>query len=113
MIVVWRVTDSCNLSCPFCAFDKRLGFARREADPTAVLRVATALADYQNLTGDAVLLSWLGGEPLLWKPLAGLTTAVRALGLEVSATTNGTMLGSPALRRHLCDTYKPSPLRHL
>jgi MoaA/NifB/PqqE/SkfB family radical SAM enzyme len=71
-----------------------------------VLRVATALADYQNLTGQPVLLSWLGGEPLLWKPLAGLTKAVRALGLEVSATTNGTTLGSSAMRRHLCDAYK-------
>jgi radical SAM protein with 4Fe4S-binding SPASM domain len=51
-------------------------------------------------------MSWLGGEPLLWKPLTKLTHAVRALGLEVSATTNGSTLGSPSVRQHLCRAYK-------
>src|SRR5262249_42510002 len=45
-------------------------------------------------------------EPLRWKPLEALTCAVRAMGLEVSATTNGSTLGSPAVRRHLCNAYK-------
>jgi radical SAM protein with 4Fe4S-binding SPASM domain len=106
MIVVWRVVDSCNLSCPFCAFDKRLGFPRTQTAPGDVIRFAHVLADHQALTGERVLLSWLGGEPLRWKPLTALTHAVRALGLEVSATTNGSTLGSPAMRRHLCDAYK-------
>jgi radical SAM protein with 4Fe4S-binding SPASM domain len=106
MIVVWRVTDSCNLSCPFCAFDKRLAFPRREANPADIRRFAAVLSDYQARTGDRVLLSWLGGEPLRWKPLAELTQAVRSLGLDVSATTNGSTLGSPAVRRHLCEAYK-------
>ncbi|WP_162914356.1 radical SAM protein [Taklimakanibacter lacteus] len=106
MIVVWRVVDSCNLACPFCAFDKRLAFPRREAQPDEILRFAKLLSAYQAASGDAVLLSWLGGEPLRWKPLETLTHAVRALGLEVSATTNGSTLGSPSVRRHLCETYK-------
>jgi radical SAM protein with 4Fe4S-binding SPASM domain len=106
MIVVWRVVDSCNLSCPFCAFDRRLTFPRSAANPADILRVAGALAAYQAQSGDRVLLSWLGGEPLLWRPLEELTRGVRALGLEVSATTNGTTLGSAKLRRHLCETYK-------
>lgn len=106
MILVWRVVDSCNLSCPFCAFDKRLAFPRTQIAPEEVLRFARVLADHQALAGDRVLLSWLGGEPLLWKPLAALTHGVRALGLEVSATTNGTALGSFPVRRHLCESYK-------
>jgi radical SAM protein with 4Fe4S-binding SPASM domain len=106
MIVVWRVVNSCNLSCPFCAYDRRLAFARTQADPEEVLRFANVLADYQARTGDRVLLSWLGGEPLLWKPLEALTRAARGLGLQVSATTNGSALGSPRVRRHLCDAYK-------
>ena len=106
MIVVWRVVDSCNLSCPFCAFDKRLGFPRTEMAPQEILRLAEVLADHQGRTGDRVLLSWLGGEPLRWKSLTKLTDAVRALGLDVSATTNGTTLGSPRVRQHLCDAYK-------
>jgi radical SAM protein with 4Fe4S-binding SPASM domain len=105
MIVVWRVVDSCNLTCPFCAFDRRLAFPRSAADPADILRVAGALAAYQAQSGDRVLLSWLGGEPLRWRPLEELTRAVGALGLAVSATTNGTTLGSPQLRRHLCEAY--------
>src|SRR5258708_23196571 len=106
MIVVWGVVDSCNLSCPFCTFDQRLEFPRSSADPKDILAFAAVLADHQARTGDRVLLSWLGGEPLRWKPLEQLTHAVRALGLEVSATTNGSTLGSPNVRRHVGDTYK-------
>jgi MoaA/NifB/PqqE/SkfB family radical SAM enzyme len=106
MIVVWRVVQSCDLSCPFCAFDKRLSFARAATDPAEIARFTAVLADHQAATGDRVLVSWLGGEPLLWRPLHDLSLAVRALGLSVSATTNGTPLGGLRLRRHLCDVYK-------
>lgn len=106
MIVVWRVVDSCNLACGFCAYDKRLAFPRNAADPAEILRFATLLAEHQVESGDRVLLSWLGGEPLRWQPLQALTETVRSLGLEVSATTNGTTLGSARLRRHLCESYK-------
>jgi len=55
MIVVWRVVDRAgNLACPFCAFDKRLGFARSETAPQEVLRLAAVLADHQARTGDRV-----------------------------------------------------------
>ncbi|MDB5601313.1 MAG: hypothetical protein JWN71_3357 [Xanthobacteraceae bacterium] len=106
MIVVWRVVDSCNLCCPFCAFDKRLTFGRSAADPSDILRFAHALAAYQARTKDRVMLSWLGGEPLSWKPLQDLTLSVRALDLAVSATTNGTALGNARLRRHIRDAYR-------
>lgn len=106
MIVVWRVTDSCNLSCPFCAFDKRLSTARRAVSPETVERMIRVLADYREATGEAVLLSWLGGEPLTWKPLVALTDLAVQAGLEVSATTNGTALGSPAMRQHIARCYK-------
>ena len=38
MIIVWRVTQRCNLSCPFCGFDRRLDRVRRDADVEAVAR---------------------------------------------------------------------------
>jgi radical SAM protein with 4Fe4S-binding SPASM domain len=106
MIVVWRVVNSCNLSCPFCAFDKRLTFQRSQTDPIEIVRFAGLLADHQAQTGEHVLVSWIGGEPLLWEPLEQLTHTVRGLGLDVSTTTNGTTLGSPRIRRHLCESYK-------
>ena len=106
MIVVWRVTERCNLACVFCAYDRRVIRARGEADPGAVRAFGTALAEYQRMSGDPVLVSWLGGEPLLWRPLPSLTSyLVRDLGLRVSGTTNGTALAAPAVRAHVVDHY--------
>ena len=106
MIVVWRVTERCNLACSFCAYDRRVARSRRDADPASVLAFGSALAEYQRVTADAVLVSWLGGEPLLWSPLERLTrTFVHDLGLRVSVTTNGTALASAKVREHLLDCY--------
>jgi MoaA/NifB/PqqE/SkfB family radical SAM enzyme len=106
MIVVWRVTERCNLACSFCAYDRRLARSRRDADPEAMLALGSALSEYQHAVGDPVLVSWLGGEPLLWAPLEHLTTAfVNDLGLRVGITTNGTALASERVRAHVLDCY--------
>jgi MoaA/NifB/PqqE/SkfB family radical SAM enzyme len=106
MIIVWRVSERCNLSCKFCGFDRELQRPRAEADPGSILRLAPILSEYQRVTGDAVLVSWLGGEPLLWKPLTALTQRfARDHRLRVSTTTNGTTLGSPGVRAHLLEYY--------
>jgi MoaA/NifB/PqqE/SkfB family radical SAM enzyme len=105
LVVVCQVTDHCNLSCGFCAYDRRMVRARASADPQALLAFGRLLAAYQHRTGRAVLLSWLGGEPLLWPPLRRLDGDLRALGLALAVTTNGTALAAPALRRHLAEHY--------
>lgn len=106
MIVVWRVTEHCNLSCKFCAYDRELARTRRNADPQVTRRFGEVLSDYQRLTGDSVLVSWLGGEPLLWLPLAYLTrTFCCDYGLRVSTTTNGTRLNVAEVRAHLIECY--------
>jgi len=106
MVVVWRITERCNLACKFCGFDRDLPRSRREADPRAIRDFGALLAEYQRRTEDAVLVSWLGGEPLLWRPLTDLTRAFRNdYRLTVSTTTNGTSLASPAVRAHLLEHY--------
>jgi MoaA/NifB/PqqE/SkfB family radical SAM enzyme len=94
MIVVWRVTTRCNHSCRFCAYDQSLPLSRSNVDTEQVLRVGHLLADYQRNTGKPVLLSWLGGEPFLWKPMPQLTQELFDLGLRLSTTTNGSTLGN-------------------
>lgn len=105
MIVVWRVTQRCNLACPFCEWDRSLARERSEISAERVLRFCRILADYQRTTHDRVLLSWLGGEPLLWPSLADLAPAVRKMGITQSATTNGTSLLSPNMRERILTNF--------
>jgi sulfatase maturation enzyme AslB (radical SAM superfamily) len=106
MIVIWRVTTHCNLGCAYCAYDRSLPIERAEVDAESVMRLARLLSEYQSRTGDSVMISWLGGEPLLWKPLASMSRALSSeLGLQLSATTNGTALKSTALRSVIADHF--------
>ncbi|HEY2081247.1 MAG TPA: radical SAM protein [Verrucomicrobiae bacterium] len=106
MIVVWRITQHCNLSCPFCAYDRTTFRRRKDADPAVVRRFGTVLFAYQHATKDSVLVSWIGGEPFLFPYLARLTVFFASeLKLRVSATTNGTTLGSAKIRDHILAHY--------
>lgn len=98
MIVVWRVTQQCNLACPFCAWDRRLPLPRPRIAAERVRRFGRLLADHQRQTGEPILLSWLGGEPLLWPALRDLAPQIRELGIAQSTTTNGTTLAAPTSR---------------
>ncbi|WP_129776564.1 radical SAM protein [Peristeroidobacter soli] len=106
MIVIWRVTTHCNLGCGYCAYDRNLPFERADVDEGTVLRMARLFSEYQSRTGATVMISWLGGEPLLWKPLASVSKMLsKELGLQLSATTNGTALKSAALRSMIADDF--------
>ncbi|RYY57610.1 MAG: radical SAM protein, partial [Comamonadaceae bacterium] len=98
MIVVWRITQRCNLTCPFCEWDRSLPGERSEAALPEALRFAQVLAGHQRRSGDPVLLSWLGGEPTLWRPLHVLAPRVTDLGIAQSMTTNGSTLASPKVQ---------------
>ena len=106
MIVVWRINEQCNLACPFCAFDKTLDRPRRSADVAEVERFVGLLVDYGQQTGDSVLISWIGGEPLLWPPLFALGQRLRQRGkIRLSATTNGTTLHRPAVVQDVLEGF--------
>jgi MoaA/NifB/PqqE/SkfB family radical SAM enzyme len=98
MIVLWRVTTTCNLACGFCAYDRRLRVPRHTMETAEVERFANLLGDYRAASGEDVLLSWLGGEPLLWPGVLALSRHLRERhGLRVSVTTNGSTLHRPGV----------------
>ena len=106
MIVVWRVTTRCNLACAFCAYDKRLPLLRRDVDAATVAAFAPVLASYSEQTGDPVLVSWIGGEPMLWQPVFEMSRLMASHpGIRVSATTNGSTLHAPLVRRRIIDHF--------
>ena len=95
LIVVCRVTTSCNLTCSFCAYDRRLPFLRSTLAGGQIEHLIELMADWharQTADARAPLLSWLGGEPLLWRDWVRYSALARARGLAVSATTNATTL---------------------
>lgn len=106
MVVVWRVTERCNLGCEFCRYDRRVPGRRCDADPRQIAKFGKLLAEYQQSSADPVLVSWLGGEPMLWPPLTDTAVLFRRdFGLSLSLTTNGTQVSSPAVRSHLLENY--------
>lgn len=104
LVVVWRVTEACDLACRFCGYSRELRRPRRRASAEDVLGFGRALAEYAAAAGRRVLLSWLGGEPTLWPPLRSVGPALRALGLQLGLTTNGVHLDE-TLCAHLVDNY--------
>ncbi len=102
LVVLWRVTEACDLPCPFCAYSRDLRRPRQAVEPESVLAFGKLLGEYARATGREVLVSWLGGEPLLWKPLFELSHIFKhEFGLQVSVTTNGTRLGEAKVRECL------------
>lgn len=98
MIVLWRTTTRCNYSCGFCAYDRRLDVARQDVAAEEALRFGRLLATWSRARGIPVLLSWLGGEPLLWRPIWKVSATLAEQGLRISATTNGSTLNRPSVR---------------
>jgi MoaA/NifB/PqqE/SkfB family radical SAM enzyme len=117
LIVVCRITTACNLSCSFCAFDRRLPFARTTLSRTQIERLIRLIADWQMRHGSGQgahpgaprplpgvpLLSWLGGEPLAWRDWARFSALARSRGLAVSATSNGSTLASAQSRARVLE----------
>lgn len=105
LVVLWRVHESCNLACPFCAYDRRLRRNRRSATLDEIHTVSTMLCAWSRDTGRDVLISWLGGEPLLWPALTAASRRCASLGLGLSLTTNGTLLARPQIHTLLRELY--------
>jgi MoaA/NifB/PqqE/SkfB family radical SAM enzyme len=101
VIVLWRTTTRCNYACGFCAYDRRLGIERDAVDMAEAARFGRLLVDWSRLRQERVMLSWLGGEPLLWPPIWKLSAELAAAGLAISATTNGSTLRRADVRARL------------
>jgi MoaA/NifB/PqqE/SkfB family radical SAM enzyme len=102
LVVLWRVTEVCDLACPFCAYSRTLRRSRHSVEASEVLAFGRVLSKYARLTNRDVMMSWLGGEPLFWKPLFELSPVFKQdFGLRLGLTTNGTRLNDAMVRQQL------------
>lgn len=105
-VIVWRVTEACSLACGFCGYSRELNFRRDSADPQAMLAFGRVLADVQQQHAQPLLVSWLGGEPLLWSELPHLARRFSCeFGLSLGVTTSGHTLMEPVVRQELVAYY--------
>lgn len=98
-VIVWRVTQSCDLKCKFCSYSRDVERQRDDADTKLIRSFSVVLGEYVKQTGDEVLVSWIGGEPFLRSDLLEHSERLHGLGIKVSATTNGVPLTEEKLRR--------------
>lgn len=106
LVIVWRVYEPCNLGCQFCGYSREILRKRRVVSPDTILRFGRILSEFQQKTGRQVLVSWLGGEPLLWKALPAISSAFhRDFDIRMGVTTNGTVLDRESIRSYLIDHY--------
>ncbi len=105
LVLVWRATERCDTACAFCAFDVRLRRTRRELEVDEAVRFGALVGAWARASGRAAMVSWLGGEPLLWPGLAAATQALRARepGLGMALTTNGRGLADRRRLRWVTD----------
>lgn len=106
LIIVWRIYEPCNLGCHFCGYSREIVRKRHITSPHTILSFGKILSEFQQETGREVLVSWLGGEPLLWKELPAISTMYHQdLSIKLGITTNGTLLHDESIRKSLIKDY--------
>ncbi len=106
LVVVWRVTEYCDLGCRFCGYSRSIQRPRCVAEPEQVRSFGAALGEYAAQSRREVLVSWLGGEPLRWPPVWDVSHQFKQeFQLRLGVTTNGTALESATVRQRLAEDF--------
>jgi len=64
-VIVWRITQNCNMNCLFCSYSNEIQRQRDVANNSDISRFLKVLGTYKNESDQEILVSWIGGEPFL------------------------------------------------
>ncbi len=104
-VIVWRITQNCNMNCLFCSYSNEVKRLRNDADYDEVSSLIDVLGKYKQQTNCEILVSWIGGEPFLFKEILPLSKKLMTLGIDVSTTTNGILLSSEKIRKNVIENF--------
>jgi len=93
-IVVWNMTNRCNLKCLHCYAEAKMHTAEGELTTEEAKKFIDDVADY----GAPVLL-FSGGEPFMREDLFELAEYASSKGLRPVISTNGTLITEEKARR--------------
>jgi MoaA/NifB/PqqE/SkfB family radical SAM enzyme len=94
------------MSCGFCSYSKDVQRKRDTAIVGEVEKFIAVLGKYKDETAREVLVSWIGGEPFLWKHLIPFSKMLHEeFNIKVSATTNGLPLSDPKIRASVIEYF--------
>jgi MoaA/NifB/PqqE/SkfB family radical SAM enzyme len=80
------------MKCKFCSYSCDVERKRDSADDIEVNRLMSVISEYRKSSDKEILISWIGGEPFLWKNIISFSKVLFENGIEVSTTTNGLLL---------------------
>jgi len=96
MVVIWNLTNRCNLKCPHCYAHATSKGAANELSTRDAKKVIDDLVRQKVLV---LILS--GGEPILRQDLYKLATYAKEKGISCALSTNGTMIDELHVRKIL------------
>jgi len=86
-VVVWNMTQSCNLNCVHCYMDSEAGRYSKELSTEEARSFIDDLADF-----NVPVLLFSGGEPLLRSDFFELARHTAEKGIRATLSTNGTLI---------------------
>lgn len=93
-IVVWNITNKCNLKCVHCYSNSKNKSYKNELSTLEAKKVISDLAFFKT---PFILFS--GGEPLLRHDIFTLASYAKKLGLKFVLSTNGTLIDKKTARK--------------
>jgi len=98
-VIVFRITQNCNMSCLFCSYSTEVERQRDVANIADIENFLKILSEYKSAKDQEILFSWIGGEPFLWKYIILFSEKLKENNIKVSTTTNGLALSSVQKRK--------------
>ncbi|UNC92949.1 putative heme d1 biosynthesis radical SAM protein NirJ1 [Candidatus Contubernalis alkaliaceticus] len=86
-VVIWNITQSCNLKCKHCYANSESKKYEGELSPKEGLKLVDDLAAFK-----VPVILFSGGEPLIREDFFDLASRAAKLGIRATISTNGTLI---------------------